>query len=61
MSERSAVTDPRHGYLPMYNPASFELFNGQQRIVRTITYPLQPWSQASIHLEEVIGAQSPKS
>lgn len=31
MSGRSAVTDPRAGYLPMYNPASFELFNSEQR------------------------------
>jgi endonuclease/exonuclease/phosphatase family metal-dependent hydrolase len=31
MSRRSAVTDPRFGYLPMYNPGAFELFNPAQR------------------------------
>jgi endonuclease/exonuclease/phosphatase family metal-dependent hydrolase len=30
-SGKSAVSDPRYGYLPMYNPGSFELFNPVQR------------------------------
>jgi len=30
-SRKSAVDDPREGYLPMYNPHSFELFNSLQR------------------------------
>jgi len=30
-SEKSAVDDPKQGYLPMYNPGSFELFNPIQR------------------------------
>ena len=31
VSRKSAVTDPKFGYLPMYNPGSFELFNPVQR------------------------------
>jgi endonuclease/exonuclease/phosphatase family metal-dependent hydrolase len=31
ISRKSAVTDPKFGYLPMYNPGSFELFNPLQR------------------------------
>jgi endonuclease/exonuclease/phosphatase family metal-dependent hydrolase len=30
-SEKSAVDDPKQGYLPMYNPGAFELFNPIQR------------------------------
>ena len=31
VSRKSAVEDPKQGYLPMYNPGSFELFNPLQR------------------------------
>jgi hypothetical protein len=31
VSQKSAVDDPRLGYLPMYNPGAFELFNPLQR------------------------------
>ena len=31
MAGKSAVTDPASGYLPMYNPALFELYNPSQR------------------------------
>jgi endonuclease/exonuclease/phosphatase family metal-dependent hydrolase len=31
VSKKSAVDDPRLGYLPMYNPGAFELFNPLQR------------------------------
>jgi endonuclease/exonuclease/phosphatase family metal-dependent hydrolase len=30
-SKKSAITDPREGYLPMYNPGAFEIFNPAQR------------------------------
>ena len=31
LSHKSAVDDPKQGFLPMYNPGSFELFNPVQR------------------------------
>jgi endonuclease/exonuclease/phosphatase family metal-dependent hydrolase len=31
VSGKSAVDDPAQGYLPMYNPGSFDFFNPQQR------------------------------
>lgn len=31
VSQKSAVDDPKMGYLPMYNPGAFELFNPVQR------------------------------
>ncbi|MCI0687051.1 MAG: endonuclease/exonuclease/phosphatase family protein [Sporichthyaceae bacterium] len=31
MSRRSAVTNPNDGYLPMYDPDLFDLFNSEQR------------------------------
>jgi hypothetical protein len=31
VSGKSAVEDPAQGYLPMYNPTAFELFNPVQR------------------------------
>lgn len=31
MSRRSAVTNPQDGFLPMYDPDLFELFNAEQR------------------------------
>lgn len=30
-SGKSGVEDPKSGYLPMYNPKAFELFNPLQR------------------------------
>jgi endonuclease/exonuclease/phosphatase family metal-dependent hydrolase len=36
VSGKSAVTEPGEGYLPMYNPAEFDLFRPEQRAVAAL-------------------------